>query len=297
MLSMNTIIDFFVPGFSKCGTTTLFSVLNSHPEIFIPEIKEPVYFGTSPTKEKTAWFDALYTNAHNGCKKGDCSTFYGSVIMEADACRDMFANNPRAKILFIARDPVGRIESSFREMHNSAPRFGLNTPFRLEDALIEMPQIIGDTKYYSRMRTYRDRFGKNSVMAVFLEDLIADTDRVANRCYEFLGVGNAPFTNDMLPRMNRGKDKLYDSRLLRWIRCHPVLGPLLSKIGIPRQDAIATRLGLRKPFTGKIHWSEKSKALIRDRLAGDIDLVLADVGENTSRWPRYEALLKENGTI
>lgn len=293
---MNTIIDFFVPGFSKCGTTTLFSVLNSHPELFIPEIKEPVYFGTSPGNEKTAWYEALYANADSGHKKGDCSTFYGSVVMEADACREMFANNPQARILFIARDPVDRIESSFREMHNSAPRFGLNTPFQLEDALIEMPQIIGDTMYFSRMKTYRDKFGKSRVMTVFLEDLIAHTEKVANRCYEFLGVSQYKFTNDMLPRMNRGKDKLYDSRFFRWIRCHRYIGLLLSKVSIPKQDSIATRLGLRKPFTGKIHWSQKSKILIKDHLTADINAFLDDVGEDHSRWPRYSALLDRNGT-
>jgi hypothetical protein len=294
---MNTIIEFFVPGFSKCGTTTLFSVLNSHPQLFIPKIKEPVYFGTSPGPEKAAWFDALFATADNGQKKGDCSTFYGSIAMEAAACRDMVAHNPRAKILFIARDPVDRIESSFREMHNSAPRFGLNTPFQLEDALIQMPQIIGDTLYFSRMKTYRDSFGDSRVMAVFLEDLIADTDRVANRCYEFLGVCPHPFTRDMLPRMNRGKDKLQDSRLFRWIRCHPVLGRLLSRVSIPRQDAIATAVGLRRPFTEKIHWSDKSKALVKNRLFADISKFLNDVGEDVSRWPRYQALVERSDTL
>ena len=44
--------------------------------------------------------------------KGDCSTFYSSILMEADASRQMFGNNPSAKLIFIARDPVERIESS-----------------------------------------------------------------------------------------------------------------------------------------------------------------------------------------
>ncbi len=37
-------IDFIVPGFSKCGTTTLCDMLNSHEDVFIPPAKEPGYF-------------------------------------------------------------------------------------------------------------------------------------------------------------------------------------------------------------------------------------------------------------
>jgi hypothetical protein len=125
-----------------------------------------------------------------------------------------FENNPRAKLIFIARDPVERIESSFREMHNSAPKFGLNTPFRLEEALLEMPQILGDTSYYSRMKTHRDRFGEEKCAG----DLYGRHDGGYRGCRQpavmtFLGVGEHHFTREMLPHVNQGKEKLYDSRL------------------------------------------------------------------------------------
>lgn len=287
---MKTTIDFFVPGFSKCGTTTLFKVLNHHPELFIPAFKEPNFFGSTPGGKKTAWFDALYAAAEHGQLKGDCSTFYSSILMEVNASREMFENNPNAKVIFIARDPIDRIESSFREMHNSAPKFGLNTPFRLEDALVQMPQIIGDTSYFSRMKTHRDLFGKKKVLVVFFEEMKTDTIAVADRCYEFLGVSPQRFTKEMLPHMNRGKEKLYDSRLFRLARRNPILGTWLSKMSIPKQDAIATKLGLRKPFTKPIQWSKKARSLVKNCLGPDIDAFLNDLGENRSRWPRYSAL-------
>jgi Sulfotransferase domain len=287
---MKTTIDFFVPGFSKCGTTTLFRMLNHHPELFIPEYKEPTYFGNCGSEKKTAWFDSLYAQAESGQKKGDCSTFYSSILMEVAASREMFENNPRAKLIFIARDPVERIESSFREMHNSAPKFGLNTPFRLEEALVEMPQILGDTSYYSRMKTHRDRFGEENVLVIFMEDMTADTAAVANRCYDFLGVGEHHFTREMLPHVNQGKEKLYDSRLFRWMRCNPVVGSRLSKISINQQDRIATRLGLRKPFTEPIQWSARAKSLVKEHLGPEIDAFLHDIGAVEGRWPKYQAL-------
>ena len=45
-------LKFIVPGFSKCGTTTLCSLINQHTDIFIPEEKEPWYFSSPRFAEK-----------------------------------------------------------------------------------------------------------------------------------------------------------------------------------------------------------------------------------------------------
>ncbi len=38
--------DFFIVGHAKCGTTALYEMLRSHPQIFMPDLKEPLYFAT-----------------------------------------------------------------------------------------------------------------------------------------------------------------------------------------------------------------------------------------------------------
>ena len=38
--------DFFIAGHAKCGTTALYEMLRRHPAIFMPELKEPLYFAT-----------------------------------------------------------------------------------------------------------------------------------------------------------------------------------------------------------------------------------------------------------
>ncbi len=288
--SEKTRIDFFVPGFSKCGTTTLFAVLNHHPDIFIPDYKEPQYFGSAPEEKRTAWFDSLYEKAASHQIKGDCTTFYSSIFMETRASCEMFENNPKAKLIFIARDPLDRIESSFREMHNSAPKFGLDTPFQLEDALVEMPQLLEDTAYYSRMQTHRERFGKDNILVIFMEDLKTDAQAVASRCYEFLGVGKHKFEKDDLPHLNRGGEKLYDTKLFRWMRNNPIIGPPLSWVSINNQDSVAKKLGLRRPFTKPIHWSESAKTLVKNRLAQEIGRFLEEFGKTAGCWPRFHAL-------
>ncbi|HEV3035153.1 MAG TPA: sulfotransferase, partial [Solirubrobacteraceae bacterium] len=38
--------DFFIVGHAKCGTTALYEMLRRHPEIFMPELKEPAFFAS-----------------------------------------------------------------------------------------------------------------------------------------------------------------------------------------------------------------------------------------------------------
>ena len=48
--------NFFIVGAPKCGTTALYEYLRPHPNVFMPEIKEPHYFakdlGTYPRIKK-----------------------------------------------------------------------------------------------------------------------------------------------------------------------------------------------------------------------------------------------------
>jgi hypothetical protein len=37
--------DFFIVGHPKCGTTALYEMLRRHPQIYMPDLKEPAFFG------------------------------------------------------------------------------------------------------------------------------------------------------------------------------------------------------------------------------------------------------------
>ena len=43
--------DFFIVGHSKCGTSALYEMLKRHPQIFMPDLKEPAFLNTDvPTQ-------------------------------------------------------------------------------------------------------------------------------------------------------------------------------------------------------------------------------------------------------
>ena len=134
-------VDFLVPGFSKCGTTSLCSHLAKHPEVFIPEAKEPCFFAYNFEKG-WQWYETFFKDAGAARIFGEGSTFYTAAEFEARTCERLFRHFPDVRLIFVARDPIARIESSYREHHHSGHKYGIDVPPSLGQALRKFRNII-----------------------------------------------------------------------------------------------------------------------------------------------------------
>src|SRR3954447_15897897 len=77
--------DFFIVGHHKCGTTALYEMLRRHPQIYMPEIKEPWYFARDLEVrfETTTWLPStleeylsLFADAAPDQRKGEATPSY-----------------------------------------------------------------------------------------------------------------------------------------------------------------------------------------------------------------------------
>src|SRR5947209_2779219 len=105
--------DFFIVGQPKSGSTALYEMLKRHPQIHVPDRKEPRYFatelyerdaprpgGTPKTlQEYLPWF----AGAAAGQRVGDASPWY----MWSRTAASLIAEvQPSARIIAIVRDPA-----------------------------------------------------------------------------------------------------------------------------------------------------------------------------------------------
>ena len=278
-------IDFLVPGFSKCGTTTLCTLLDRHPGVFIPKRKELWYFSADNFDSKHRHYEEHFAPSTADQLKGEGSISYSGAEYEDIAVERIYTNNPGCKFIFIARNPRQRIESSYREMHNSGVKYGLNAPYALNECLAGFPQIIKDTLYWQRIGKYRQRFGDDSVLVLFLEELQDNVAACLSRCIEHLGLTPYDYSGIGMPRLNRGQAKLYDTQILRYVRTHRYLGALLARIGPAEQDKLLGRLKLRRAFGGRaIHWDEESLRRLRQEVYPDALAFLEFYGKAPSFW-------------
>ncbi len=276
-------IDFLVPGFSKCGTTTLCAMLAQHPGIYIPELKEPWYFSAKDFPRKQADYIQHFSPALPGQLLGEGSVSYSDSTMEDVSIARIRDNNPDCRFIFIARNPLHRIESSYREMHHSGVKFGLNAPFGMAECLDTFPQMIVDSLYFERISKYVDAFGGAAILVLFLEDLRSQPQRELQRCFRHLGVDSRFRAVEEL-RLNEGSSKLYDTRVLRRLRTWHWSGFKLAKLSPEAQDRVLRPLGLRRPFTKPVHWDERSLALVRERILPDSRRFLEAWGKPADFW-------------
>ncbi len=124
---MERVPDFFIVGAAKAGTTSLYAYLKAHPQIFLPETKEPRYYayeGERPEdfegpgaarliqsiiKDK-ATYRKLFENAASDQIIGEASPAY---LYSPIAAERIAQDNPNAKIIAILRNPIEPAYSHF----------------------------------------------------------------------------------------------------------------------------------------------------------------------------------------
>jgi len=277
-------LTFMVPGFSKCGTTMLCALLSEHPDVFIPSIKESNFFLLDDYEQQWPHYTQLFSGRTTETAAGEGCTMYSAHEHEQRVRERILALYPDMKFIFLARHPLKRIESSYREFHHSGLNFAINTPYGLANAMRELPALINDTQYFKRIQNYRDHVGDDRILVVFLEDLVADHVTVMKQCFRFLSVSEAPAESMLLSKHNSGEEKLYDSKLLRWMRLKPSIGFKIAKLTPDQQNFYLYWLGLRRRFKHPIQWDADALQRVKQEISADAQAFLHYYGKSPDFW-------------
>lgn len=214
--------NFFIVGATKAGTTSLYSYLRQHPEIFMPgEVKEPHYFAQVHPSNAQRYASPVYINDQEAYLK----LFSGSpavpVIGEASpsylwcerAPGRIAAVSPEAKILVALRDPVERAYShylmDYREGMQHRPFFdALQADWRSERKGWAVSFLYVELGFYARqIARYFKQFGRQRVLVVLYDDLLKlrnGQSAVLTDILTFLGVDPAGLAGVDISRVENG---------------------------------------------------------------------------------------------
>lgn len=214
--------NLLIAGCMKCGSSTLHSWLQQHPDIFLTKKKELHYFD-SPSKIKSGVDDYL-AYFRDGRDYKYCGESTPSYIAMSGAIKAMHAFNPRFKILIIIRDPVRRAISHI--YHTLKMRYKTQ-PDAISDDLLwqeieedrEINHCIDKTEFLINPRSYHYRgryeeqlsylyryFKKKHVRVLRLEDLISKPDETLSGITGFLKLA------EFIPEnMNKKNEQNYGS--------------------------------------------------------------------------------------
>lgn len=177
--------NLFLVGAPKCGTTSLAYYLSQHPDIFVPIIKEPVFFGSDLTATGhrlpvNDYLD-LYRNWSSEKYALDASTHY---FYSTKAATEISTTASNCKILMILRNPIDAAHSLYHQL-----RFDGREDFRSFESSLDAepsrkrcpPSVISgfhETKFYSEIyrysmnvRRYCEVFGNENVFVIIFDDI------------------------------------------------------------------------------------------------------------------------------
>ena len=275
-------IDFINIGPGRTGTSWLYQLLQSHPDISLPVVKETEFFNHN-WHLGSDWYEGLFSAATGkGIIRGEISNMYYCDMQALDRIK---LYNPNMKIVVNYRDPHDLLVSYLtfglrrgleipRGNYIKTYPIGMLMGSGYTDRLFAGRPSEGDmvstfdsvllSRYISKVY---EVFDKRNVFIFNYDSLVRDADVVSRSLFDFLGVNH--YSSDVLhkssvnsaaePRLKfLGK---VASRLAFFLRKHG----LFSILTYLHNNALVKKLVLRPAVKGTVFVEEA----MREQLAAE----------------------------
>jgi hypothetical protein len=231
--SVGRMPDFFIVGHPKCGTTALYAMLKRHPQIYLPELKEPWFFAEDlrarlqepaiRLPDTLEEYLSLFAAAESDQRVGEASPSY---LLSRTAARAIAVAQPAARSIAILREPV----SFLRSLHLQLLQSHTETEKDLRKALSlehdrregrrvpprcrRPPMLIysDHVRYVEQLRRYHDAFPAEQLLVLVYDDFRADNEATVRRVLRFLDVDDtAPMgAGEINPTVRVRARRLYE---------------------------------------------------------------------------------------
>lgn len=292
--------DFVVIGAMKSASTSLAELLSGHPDACMADPKEPGFFSRD---ERFAsgedWYLRFFRQAVPGQRIGEASTCYSRAMEYPHAARRLYEFNPRAKLIYIVRDPVRRTYSHY--VHEMQERMAQNRDAAIPtfaEALDTCPELLDASNYFRQIDHYLSCFPVEQIYCIVLEELISNPEQEYSSLCEFLGLAEP---EDQKP-IKFGVHNVAGSALAEASSRDVVesatakLPPFVRRF-VPAQYRQVMRNFLIASLSQKMlkkersfmssklsPYSDEDRARVRSRLAGTVGRLERFLGREISAW-------------
>lgn len=250
---------FFVVGAAKCGTTSLHSYLDLHPEISMSTVKEPMFFVPEAIREDWSFSWIAKTKSEylalfeaNTPVRGESSTAYTKYPMFPGVPEAIHAEVPDARMVLVVRDPIERASSAWVQLQQTR-----NSSNRRGNRLASFAELIGSLDspenylvwpgmYMTQIRQYLNFFPKESIMIVDSHELRLNRDSVMRDLFTFIGVNCEFRSPDFAREINALETKTVERNLYVRLTNSKTLRTLVDKL--PESVRAKAIESVRKPL-------------------------------------------------
>ncbi len=203
--------DFIVIGAMKCATSSLHQYLGAHPSVAVSEPKELDFF-CEPRYSSlgTEWYRQQFNDPPGALLAGESSPNYTKREEFPGVARRMHSLVPGAKLIYILRDPIKRIESHYihsvgagkwRDSFDAAVCDPANSP------------MVQASCYWTQLGEFLELYPAEQVRVLSYEQLSRQPHAVVNEVLGFLGLGTG-FDDPIIgKRVHLSANKIRPNRL------------------------------------------------------------------------------------
>jgi len=204
--------NFFIVGAWKSGTTSLYHYLKTHPEIFMPVVKETHFFAqdvpyTVKIFQKIEEYEKLFKKSSPYKMRGEASTSY---LISKEACENIKKYNSESKIIIMLRDPREIVYSLYYEML-ALGRFKGSFEEFLDDKEYNFTEMVRSLP--NKVEEYKKALGDENVLLINFDDFVSNTKLEYQKALKFLDV-----SDDHIPNFKiYNKSSAPRSALITWL--------------------------------------------------------------------------------
>jgi len=197
--------NFIIIGAMKAATTSLYTYLKQHPDVFMTTIKEPMFFNNFKKKndfkvlgrktKKITTFEEyypLFDAVKNEKAIGEASPSY---ISNTDCPSLIQQHLPDTKIIAILRQPVARAYSNFLHARRAdrEPIADFETAFNKEterkaENWSPLYHYKGKGYYFEQLERYFTLFPRENIKVLLFEDLVKNPIKTTQEIFKFLNI-------------------------------------------------------------------------------------------------------------
>lgn len=263
-----------VVGMPRGGTTSLYHIVDTHPDCFAPYRKETSYFSYNYAKGAD-WYRDLFAERPDSAVAFDISPQY---FMDLRAIERIKAFAPDAKIILSVRDPVDWIASLYFQINKfeHKPKFAdFVDGFTVTGAYETLHCSFADGYVPRAIEAFRSAFGSRLLIFDF-EALRKNPLEVLAAIEEFVGVPRY-FNEQTYKGVKVNSVTQYNWRWLTWLASREAfitsLDSVLPRSAIRRGRTLVDRWTMPKPGSNQQALSDADLAIAEMRFGPDRDWV------------------------
>lgn len=267
---------FLVIGAMKAGTTSLHEYLSRHPDVFVPEVKEPHFFAANWDRG-IDWYQSLFEPGRDVAARGESSTGYAKYPAEPDVPARLKKLVPDARFVYIVREPIARIRSHY--LHNVLTERETRS---VEDALLSDPKYVDCSRYAFQIEQYLAEFPREQVLVVRTDALEARLTETVERVLDFIGVDSSRLPALSPVRANETAQRRRRSSLRRQLGARPAVAAVSSRLPAGTRQRVKRLLD--RSVTGQGMLTDDVRDELHQRLAPDVAELEKLTGESFASW-------------